>query len=127
MLFTARHRQPGSVVVRLLLARHPTRLFRSLPGFLVTLLLLVGTALQFTSTLLVSDLGDDRVPSDPDTEAVAFSDSVGTFVTANSDYLWTKSLGTWPTYAEARSGNGGLGAEVSDTGTILRAFLPFDS
>jgi len=114
-------------VVRLLLARHPTRLFRSLPGFLVTLLLLVGTALQFTSTLLVSDLGDDRVPSDPDTEAVAFSDSVGTFVTANSDYLWTKSLGTWPTYAEARSGNGGLGAEVSDTGTILRAFLPFDS
>ncbi|KAI2622695.1 hypothetical protein GGS26DRAFT_241015 [Hypomontagnella submonticulosa] len=117
----------GPLDVVWLMSRLPHHFCRSIPGFLIILLYLVGVALQFSSTLLVSDLGDIPIDSDPDIQEVAVSDSTGSFVAANSDYLWTKSLGTWPTYAETRVDNGTVSTDVSDTGTIFKAFLPFEA
>lgn len=99
----------------------------SLPELLITLLYLIGLALQFTSTLLVSDLGETGLNTDPELVRVPIVDAAGQIVSANGYYMWNKSPGTWRSFGEERSNNSTLQAEVSDTGTIFRALLPFES
>ncbi|KAH6650473.1 hypothetical protein F5144DRAFT_47464 [Chaetomium tenue] len=95
--------------------------------FLAASLFLSGLALQLTSTVLVSDLDDITINSDPANETVAVYDTSGLLVQANGYYLWTKSPGIWPTFAEARDGNRTVTADISDTGNIIRALLPFQA
>ena len=114
-------------IVWLIIQRLPHRFCLSRPELLIILLSLTGVALQFSSTFLVSDLGESTIKSDPESRRLAVFDTSGKFVTANGDYLWTKSPGTWSTFAEVRADNASVSSQASDTGTILRAYLPFEA
>lgn len=116
-----------SDIVRLMIGRFPPSLGLSLPHVLVVVLYFTGLALQFSSTLLVSDLGDITIQSDPESRQMAIIETSGALVKTNGDFMWAKSPGIWSTYAEARNGTGTVSENMTDTGTILRAFLPFES
>lgn len=113
-------------VVWMALNRLP-RFRLSLLESIAAFLFMLGTALQFSSTLLVSDLAGTVINSDPELRRVALIDTSGVFIDVNGKNMWTKQPGVWPTFAEARDGNATLAAGVSDTGTVFRALLPFES
>ncbi len=76
---------------------------------------------------LNSDLGTTTVHSDPVTHPVPFADHTGVMTYSNAENLWMNSLGVFPTFAEATIVNGTWEPDVSDTGTVQRAILPFES
>lgn len=117
----------GPLDIVLLAVQRLPKIRLSMPELIAAALFIVGTALQFASTLLVSDLGDAVIPSDPESRRVPVVDRSGLFVQANGHYMWTKHPGVWPTFAEARADDGVVGADLVDTGTIRRALLPFES
>jgi len=114
-------------IVWLMLARLPHFPGLSLSHGLVVMLFLAGLVLQFSSTLLVSDLGQITIRSDPEPRRVAVTDKSGTFIRINGNFVWSKSPTVWPTYAEARNGAGVASLNMTDTGTIVRALLPFEA
>jgi len=114
-------------IVWLMLARLPHFPGLSLSHGLVVTLFLAGLALQFSSTLLVSDLGQITIRSDPEPRRVAVTDKSGTFIRINGNFVWSKSPTVWPTYAEARNDTSVASLNMTDTGTIVRALLPFEA
>jgi hypothetical protein len=87
---------PYSIVeialLRLWALRRGLQPFRlSFQEALVTLLFVLGIAIQFSSTLLVSDLDDIVIESDPYSQRVAVVDLSGTFIAPNGLYMWTKT------------------------------------
>ncbi|KAK0613700.1 hypothetical protein B0T14DRAFT_499131 [Immersiella caudata] len=94
---------------------------------LMLLSYLFSLGLQFSSTLLVSDLKTSTIRSDPMSQRLAVFDTSGRFLEGNGNFPWLKSPGTWSTFAEARADNRSVAEGVSDTGTIFRAFLPFEA
>ncbi|KAK1756342.1 hypothetical protein QBC47DRAFT_379763 [Echria macrotheca] len=111
----------------LMLKRFPHSFGLSVSHLLVVVLYLVGVALQFSSTLLVSDLGDITILSDPEVRRVAVADSEGAFIGTNGQFMFSKTPGVWSTFAESRNGTGTVSQNVTDTGIITRAFPPFES
>lgn len=89
----------GPLDIVLLAVQRLPKIRLSMPELIAAALLLVGTALQFASTLLVSGLGDAVIPSDPESRRVPVVDRSGLFVQANGHYMWTKHPGVWPTTA----------------------------
>lgn len=114
-------------IVWIVLQRLPQQWRLSAVEGLVIVLYVVGLVLQFSSTLFVSDLGETVVHSNAVSQKVPVFDSTGTFVKANGFGMWTKSPVSWPTFAESRNDTGWLTGELSYTGTITRAFLPFEA
>ncbi|KAH8660109.1 hypothetical protein BX600DRAFT_551602 [Xylariales sp. PMI_506] len=104
-----------------------THYIGSLPAILVAILFLTNIALQFSSTLLVSDFGNINIVSPPETKTVDAHTLGGNFVRMTRDSIWQKSLGTYPTFAESRSNASFVNSTLSDSGGVQRALLPFDA
>ncbi|KAI0521385.1 hypothetical protein F5B22DRAFT_571499 [Xylaria bambusicola] len=95
--------------------------------WLICLLALVSLALQFSSTLLLSDIHDFVIVSNAEARPVA---NFGTFDVLQSDGVQAPLLQNDPIYAifgEERSSADITPSEsgFSDTGVIRRGFLPF--
>ncbi|KAK0644308.1 hypothetical protein B0T16DRAFT_460378 [Cercophora newfieldiana] len=96
----------------------------SVPGCLLIVLLLTSIASQFTSTLLVADLGTGVLLEDPRREMVAYG------VTESDQAVlgdgWTLA-GDFPRFAEWSDPPASKEGWVTDTGPSLRAILPFNT
>ena len=113
--------------------------FIELPSRILLILLLITTlASQFTSTILLSDLGQGTVvaPSTTSTNTSGFSNVEADFDGNTAEYqnptspffaspnYWTTDPTVFQAFAEySELGNSSDG--VDDTGLTLRAFLPF--
>lgn len=100
---------------------------------LFPLLLLMTTSfgLQFTSTILLLDLGDGNVPSPPITTPISLgylSSSIAQRGRSNNDvnYAGSPPL-AYPPFAELTSSTPQRHEAIDYTGVSLRAFLPFTS
>jgi len=106
----------------------PSKFLRSVPAFTSLVLLLTCVAIQFTSTLLLSDFRPASVVANPVTGFTpvlqTLPDLVFPFQAFDSVGIWRQALSSFPAFAEARSGDPIVDAAVSDTGLIKRAFLP---
>ncbi|KAL3299097.1 Cupin-like domain protein [Colletotrichum asianum] len=112
----------GSLVLR------PSRLDIGV-RLIVMLLILITFAVQFISTLLVSDLQQGEVlslpRSIPNIYSVGLQNDTGT-LTSNPDSYWSRRprfAETFAEYSEAGVDDEG----IEDTGPTIRAFLPFES
>lgn len=111
-----------------ILALRPSRL-DMVVRLVLMLLILTTFAVQFISTLLVSDLQQDEVisfaRSIPNTYAVTLDNEIrGGFLLSTSDNYWRQRLRFAETFAEY-SEAGLVGEGTDDTGPTVRAFLPF--
>ncbi|KAK3326839.1 hypothetical protein B0H66DRAFT_471551 [Apodospora peruviana] len=106
---------------------------RSIPAFLSLVMFLTCSAIQFSSTLLLSDFRSASIVADPSTGhapvlqtlpdlirpfGVQFGGDVG---------IWRQTLGSFPTFAETRIYEplaDDAAAAIADTGLIKRAFPP---
>jgi len=79
----------------------------------------------FTSTILLSDFG--RIHTAGDVNITAFRD--GLPLTGSGIDLWRSASADYPRFAEYTSDKGELlaGPHIDDTGTSLRAMLPFST
>lgn len=101
--------------------------------FVVLLLLATTAFLQFTSTMLVSDLSLGILPGMPATNNMVF-DFAYNWNEAEKDWkypdqeravsAWLRNPPAFPAFAEFSEGID-VPENVDDTGTVLRAFLPF--
>ncbi|KLU90968.1 hypothetical protein MAPG_09493 [Magnaporthiopsis poae ATCC 64411] len=95
-------------------------------GVLLLLLLIVAGAIQFSSTLLVTDIGPTKVLSGYNTSNI--SAAWGRMVPYNmaaSNY-WGSRVPAYFRFAE-NAGKVVQGENYYDTGTTIRAFLPLDN
>ncbi|KAI1739513.1 hypothetical protein F4680DRAFT_466358 [Xylaria scruposa] len=117
-------------VIQLLFSSRSWSVLRYLELWLISLLALVMLALQFSSTLLLSDLHDYVVVGDVESRPVANFGAFSSFNDSGMDYInWGSDRNT-PSYAvfgeEASSYNvTPTPSGFSDTGNIRRGFLPF--
>ncbi|KAI0449960.1 hypothetical protein F5B21DRAFT_529373 [Xylaria acuta] len=117
-------------VVQLLFSSRSLSVLSYLELWLISLLALVMLALQFSSTLLLSDLHDYVVVGDVESRSIANFGAFDSFNDSGMDYInWGSDRNT-PTYAifgeEASSYNVTPTASgFSDTGIIRRGYLPF--
>ncbi|KAI1754133.1 hypothetical protein F4782DRAFT_539362 [Xylaria castorea] len=117
-------------VVQLLFFSRSWSVLRYLELWLISLLTLVVLALQFSSTLLLSDLHDYVVVGDVESRSVANFGAFSGFDDSSIDYINRGSDRNTPTYAifgeEASSYNvTPTPSGFSDTGLIRRGYLPF--
>jgi hypothetical protein len=95
----------------------------------ILLLGITTVILQFSSTLLLSDLRASLEPGDLDSQSIAFGINATYDTNDNSDiyeddlYFWSDKPLFYPTFAE-HAEEPILGDGISDTGMALRAFLP---
>jgi hypothetical protein len=97
----------------------------------IGLLLLTTTAIQFQSTILVSDLRLQWIPGHSHTNLSYTGGSAGEIngtvdFSNRKDYFWTIPPRQYPKFAEYRGGNE-VGNDLGDTGPTLRAFFPIGS
>ncbi|TRX88438.1 hypothetical protein FHL15_010628 [Xylaria flabelliformis] len=117
-------------VIQLLFSSRSWSVLRYLELWLISLLALVMLALQFSSTLLLSDLHDYVVVGDVESRPVANFGAFASFNDNGMDYInWGSDRNT-PSYAifgeEASNYNvTPTPSGFSDTGNIRRGFLPF--
>jgi len=99
----------------------------ALPTTMACLLLLASVAIQFSSTLLISDLVNKAVVGDPTYDMRPVFMSTATLKqTVNTNY-WLQKPSAYMAFGEIASGTSSSpsGAGVSDTGITKRVFLPF--
>jgi hypothetical protein len=94
-------------------------------SLIIVVTILNALALQFMSTLLLADFGNDLVVLDDHREVIhwGIDKSRDETSTAGSDF-WRSSQSSYPTFAEYKQ-NGSHGANFVDSGTTYRGFLPF--
>ncbi|KAI5927257.1 hypothetical protein F4810DRAFT_722429 [Camillea tinctor] len=101
--------------------------FRRIESLLVTLLFLAALAINFSSTILLSDIGFSEVVHDQTTKDVGLAFNISTSVFVQSAKFWTERPRAYATFGETNSGlvaaPNNLG--VSDTGVVRRVFFPF--
>lgn len=100
-------------------------------SFLIVLAIFNAFALQFTSTILLTDFGDIRVVMDPIEDTLIFglnrdvstgTNSQGTNAYGGLDY-WKTGPNTYQRFAEFKE-NGSRADNYVDTGKTLRGFPP---
>ncbi len=121
----------GPASLSLLLARSPPRFFRSAPAFLTLVLLLDCVAIQFSSTLLLTDSRPVVIVADPQSAHTPVletnSELLNPFQTTfQSDVgIWRQAVTSYPAFGEQMvSPPAADRPELSDTGLITRAFVP---
>jgi hypothetical protein len=124
---------PWSVSRRL--AWSPTTFIRSFPAFASLILLLTVVAIQFSSTLLLSDFRPFNIISDPQ---IVRAPVLQTFpellipiyqqLSPNpvDSRVWQQAFTSFPVFAEQILSPGTQEADTSDTGLVKRALIPLD-
>lgn len=109
--------------------RRSLRSVQNLHIYAMILCLLVTTSiLQFSSTLLLSDLKIGPLKSHPYTSEVRTSISYsGDIEKIPRDSAWTTSPPVFPIFGEYSENYSEAVDSVTDTGVLLRAFLPFST
>lgn len=121
---------PGALLYLLVKssATDRARILLSLPGLLACALFLGTLATQFTSTILVSDLGFENLVGFPIPKNVSYMLSSGAKATYRSQFNWGEapryiSFGETPSRKDWTPNEDGF----SDSGVLTRAFIPFRS
>lgn len=115
------------------LAKTPKKFFRSLPAFMLLLLLITALASQLTSTLLLADFKDVALLDNSifvQTPIIEAQPEL-LFPPANSTNMvsqaWREAPASYAPFAEILTEDAETGDDIYDTGNIKRAFLPFNS
>lgn len=120
---------PSSIAGQL--ASSPRRFFRSWPAFLLLLLYISTLAMQFSSTILLTDFRQTSLleyPAQRRVNTLATTPDMLEKPTNASGYLlqaWDVASTTYPPFAEQVVDSPLEVEGLSDTGSIKRAFLPF--
>lgn len=115
------------------LAKTPKKFFRSLPAFMLLLLLITALASQLTSTLLLADFRDVPLLGNPISVQTPIIEAQPEllFPPANSTNMvsqaWREAPASYAPFAEIVTEQAETGDDIYDTGNIKRAFLPFNS
>lgn len=113
------------------LAWSPRKFLRSWPAFLLLLLYISTVALQFSSTLLLTDFRQVSLLEFPQQSHVNIlsttSDLLRTPTNATASLAWETASTSYPSFAEQVVESPLELEGLSDTGSIKRAFLPFTS
>lgn len=97
-------------------------------SLIIATLMLITVLCQFTSTVLVSDLDLSSIPGDPSNMTVTTNfrtNSLGMTQKILGGSGWLQKPKLYPVFAEYAEPPESSDAAISDTGTLLRAFLPF--
>ncbi|KAF4819720.1 hypothetical protein CGCSCA5_v004498 [Colletotrichum siamense] len=98
-------------------------------AFAVVVAIILTSVSQFTSTILLSDLGSVNITSPQQSVNMSYNNQYtgGPKDTLYGSKLWHSSPGTYFRFAEHPRISARQSDNLEDTGRILRAFLPFAS
>lgn len=121
---------PWSIVEPLIW--NPRRLFGSLPAWLVLMLFLTAISSEFTSTLLLVDFRKASLLDGSITNATAIIETQPELLLLPANETdrarsWRSAPSTYPPFGEIPLGASQPLPGQVDTGTIKRAFLPFNA
>ena len=114
---------PWTIIYRVI--QNPRVFFRSVPAVCISILFLSAVAVQFSSTLLVSDF---RPQSLVQNSAYGITPVVGTkfeMLGAAEVAVWEHLTPVFPAFAEQLKRSPLVGDRLVDTGNITRVLLPY--
>jgi len=114
---------PWTIIYRVI--QNPRTLFRSVPAVSISILFLSAVAVQFSSTLLVSDFRQQSLVQDPTFGVTPVLGTKFEMLGAAELAVWSHLTPVFPSFAEQPVRSPPLGDRLVDTGNITRVFLPY--
>jgi len=114
---------PWTIIYRVI--QNPRVLIRSVPAICISILFLSAVAVQFSSTLLVSDFRQRFLVQNPITSVTPVLGTKFEMLGAAEVAVWQHLTPVFPSFAEQMVRSPPVGNRLGDTGNVTRVLLPY--